>query len=116
MQKLLKPPEWAEETADEPPQQHPKEDEDAGNVVGKAELGRAYHRLECSHRAGTGRARAGIAVQPRDADVLSAALIQRSFCKIGQVEIGQQGSPGLYKAPEAGKGRKLFLILRNKEC
>ena len=83
MQKLLKPPERAEETADEPPQQHPKEDEDAGNVVGKAELGRAHHRLECSHRTGTGRARAGIAVQPRHADVFSAALIQRSFCKIG---------------------------------
>ena len=79
MQKLLKPPEWAEETADEPPQQHPEEDEDAGNVVGKAEFGRAHHRLKRPHRAGTGSARAGIAVQPRDADVFSAALIQRSL-------------------------------------
>ena len=86
------------------PSSTPKEDEDAGDVVGKAELGRAHHRLECSHRAGTGRARAGIAVQPRHADVFSAALIQRPFGKIGQVDIGQKGRPGLYKAPEAGKG------------
>ena len=83
MQKLLKPAERAQKAADEPSQQHPEEDEDAGDVVGKAELGRAHHRLECSHRTGTGRARAGIAVQPRHADVFSAALIQRSFCKIG---------------------------------
>ena len=88
MQKLLKPPERAEETADEPSQQHPEEDQDAGDVVGKAEFGRAYHRLKCSHRAGTGSARAGIAVQPRDADVFSIALIQRSFSKVGQVDVG----------------------------
>ena len=104
MQKLLKPPERAEETADEPPQQHPEKDEDAGDIVGKAEFGGAYHRLKCSHRAGTGSARAGIAVQSRHADVFSAALIQRSFGKVGQMNVGQKGRPGLYKAPEASKG------------
>ena len=104
MQKFLKPAERAEEAADEPPQQHPEEDENAGDVVGKAEFGRAHHRLECSHRAGTGRARAGIAVQPRDADVFSIALIQRSFSKVGQVDVGLKGRCGLYKAPEPGKG------------
>ena len=104
MQKLLKPPERAEETADEPPQQHPEENEDAGDVVGKAEFGGAYHRLKRSHRAGTGSARAGIAVQPRYADVFATALIQRSFGKVGQMNVGQKGRPGLYKAPEASKG------------
>ena len=88
MQKLLKPPERAEETADETSQQHPEEDQDAGDVVGKAEFGRAHHRLKRPHRAGTGSARAGIAVQPRDADVFSIALIQRSFSKVGQVDVG----------------------------
>ena len=104
MQKLLKPPEWAQKAADEPPQQHPEKDEDAGDIVGKAEFGRAYHRLKCSHRAGTGSARAGIAVQPWHADVFSAALIQRSFGKVGQMNVSQKGRPGLYKAPEASKG------------
>ena len=104
MQKLLKPPERAEKAADKTPQQHPEKDEDAGDVVGKAEFGRAHHRLECSHRAGTGSARAGIAVQPRHADVFSAALIQRPFGKVGQVDVGQKGRPSLYKAPEASKG------------
>ena len=88
MQKLLKPAERAEKATDEPPQQHSEEDQDAGDVVGKAEFGRAYHRLKCPHRAGTGSARAGIAVQSRHADVFSAALIQRPFGKVGQVEIG----------------------------
>ena len=104
MQKLLKPPERAEETADETSQQHPEEDQDAGDVVGKAEFGRAHHRLKRPHRAGTGSARAGIAVQPRYADVFSAALIQRPFGKVGQVDIGQKGRPSLYKAPEPGEG------------
>ena len=104
MQKLLKPAERAEETTDEPSQQHSEEDQDAGDVVGKAEFGRAYHRLKCSHRAGTGSARAGIAVQSRHADVFSAALIQRPFGKVGQMNVGQKGRPGLYKAPEPGKG------------
>ncbi len=71
MQKLLKPPERAEETADEPPQQHPEKDEDAGDVVRKAEFGRAHHRLKRSDRAGARCARTGIAVQPRDADVFA---------------------------------------------
>ena len=104
MQKLLKPAERAEKAADEPSQQHPEKDEDAGDVVGEAEFGRTHHRLECSHRAGTRSARAGIAVQPRYADVFSTALIQRPFGKVGQVDIGQKGRPGLYKAPEPGKG------------
>ena len=30
------------------PSSTPKEDEDAGDVVGKAELGKSHHRLECS--------------------------------------------------------------------
>ena len=104
MQKLLKPPERAEETADEPSQQHSEEDQDAGYVVGKAEFGRAHHRLKRSHRAGTGSARAGIAVQPRDTDVFATALIQCPFGKVGQVDVGQKGRPSLYKAPEASKG------------
>ena len=104
MQKLLKPAERAQKAADEPSQQHPEENQDAGDVVGKAEFGRAYHRLKRSHRAGTGSARAGIAVQSRHADVFSAALIQRSFGKVGQMNVGQKGRPGLYKAPEPGKG------------
>ena len=104
MQKLLKPPERAQKATDEPSQQHPEEDQDASDVVGKAEFGGAYHRLERSHRAGTGSARAGIAVQPRYADVFSAALIQRPFGKVGQMNVGQKGRPGLYKAPEPGEG------------
>ena len=88
MQKLLKPAERAQKAADEPSQQHSEEDEDAGDVVGKAEFGRAYHRLKCPHRAGTGSARAGIAVQPRYADVFATALIQCPFGKVGQVEVG----------------------------
>ena len=104
MQKFLKPAERAEEAADEPPQQYPEEDKDAGDVVGKAELGGTHYRLERPHRAGTGSARAGIAVQSRHADVFSAALIQRPFGKVGQVDIGQKGCPGLYKAPEPGEG------------
>ena len=75
------------------PSSTPKRDEDAGDVVGKAELGGTHHRLERPHRAGTGRARAGIAVQSRHADVFSAALIQRPFGKVGQVDIGQKGLP-----------------------
>ena len=88
MQKLLKPAERAQKAADEPPQQHPEENQDAGDVVGKAEFGGAYHRLKRSHRAGTGSARAGIAVQPRYADVFATALIQCPFGKVGQVEVG----------------------------
>ena len=60
--------------------------------------------MERPHRTGTGSARAGIAVQSRHADVFSAALIQRPFGKVGQVDIGQKGCPGLYKAPEPGEG------------
>ena len=84
MQKLLKPPERAEETADEPSQQHPEKDENAGDVVGKAEFGRAHYRLKRPHRAGTGSARAGIAVQPRDADVFSIALIHNCLSWLSQ--------------------------------
>ena len=90
MQKFLKPAERAEEAADEPPQQHPEEDENACDVVGKAELGGTHHRLERPHRAGTGSARAGIAVQSRHADVFSASLIQRTK------QAGRYSTSGIY--------------------
>ena len=38
MQKILQPAERAEKAADKPPQQHPQQNQDAGNVIGKPEF------------------------------------------------------------------------------
>ena len=46
MQQLLKPAERAEEAADEAAQQHAKQDEDAGDVIGKLKFGRADDSLK----------------------------------------------------------------------
>ncbi len=46
MQQLLKPAEGAQKTADKASQQDSQQNEKACDIIGKAELGRAHHRLK----------------------------------------------------------------------
>ena len=104
MQQLLKPAEGTEKAADKAPQQNAQQNEKACDIIGEAELRRAHHCLKRSDGAGTGRRRAGVAVQPRHADGLSRALIQSALEEIRQMQVGQQRRSRLDPAPEAGHG------------
>ena len=104
MQQLLKPPEGAEKAADKAPQQYAKQDEKACDIIGKAELGRANHRLKRSDGTGSGGRRTGVAVQSRYADGLPRPLIQSAFSEVRQMQVGQQRRPRLNPSPEAGDG------------
>ena len=112
MQQLLKPAERAEEAADEAAQQHAKQDEDAGDVIGKLEFGRADDSLKRADGARARRSRTGVAVQPRHADGLARAAVELAFEKVRQVEIGQKCRTGLHQTASAGeqKGKWFFLI------
>ena len=79
VQQLLEPAKGAQKPADDPPQQHPQQNQNAGDVIGKAELGGADHRLKGADGTGTRCAGTGIAVQPGDAHIFSLALVQCSF-------------------------------------
>ena len=87
MQQLLKPAEGTEEAADKTPQQHAQQNEKACDIVGEAELGRAHHCLKRPDRAGPGRCRTGVAVQPRHADSLPRPLIQSALEKVRQMQV-----------------------------
>ena len=90
MQQLLKPAERAQEAADEAAEQYAEEDQKAGDVVGEAEARRTDHGLEGTDRAGAGRRRAGIAVEPRNAGDLALPLVDAARPEIRQVEVREQ--------------------------
>ena len=112
MQKFLKPAERAEEAADEAAQQHAKQDEDAGDVIGKAEFGRADDSLKRADGTRARRSRTGVAVQSRHAHGLACAAIERTREEVRQVQIRQQSRAGLDQSAPAGeqKGKRFFLI------
>ena len=66
-----------------------QQNEEACDIIGKAEFGRAYHRLKRPDGTGAGGRRAGIAVQSRHADGFPRPLIQSSLEEIRQVQVGQ---------------------------
>ena len=112
MQQLLKPAERAEEAADEAAQQHAKKDEDAGDVIGKLEFGRADDSLKRADGTRARRTRARVAVQSRHAHGLACAAIERTREEVRQVQIRQQSRAGLDQSAPAGeqKGKRFFLI------
>ena len=89
MQQFLKPAEGTQKTADKASQQDSQQNEETCDIIGKAELGRPNHRLKRTDGTGTGGRWAGVAVQPRHADVFPCALIQASFEEVRQVQVGQ---------------------------
>lgn len=100
VQQLLKPAERAQEAADEAAEQHAEEDQEAGDVVGEAEARRADHSLKGTDRAGTGRRRARIAVEPRNAGDLALPLVDAARPEIRQVEVCEQRRLRLNTAAE----------------
>lgn len=100
VQQLLEPAERAQKAADEAAEQYAEEDQEAGDVVGEAEARRADHGLEGTDRAGTGRRRAGIAVEPRNAGDLALPLVDAACPKIRQVEVREQRRHRLDAAAE----------------
>ena len=89
MQQFLKPAEGTQKTADKASQQDSQQNKETCDIIGKAELGRPHHRLKRTDGTGTGGRWAGVAVQPRHADVFSRALIQPAFKEVRQVQVGQ---------------------------
>ena len=89
MQQFLKPAEGTQKTADKASQQDSQQNEETCDIIGKAELGRPHHRLKRTDGTGTGGRWAGVAVQPRHADVFPCALIYASFEEVRQVQVGQ---------------------------
>ena len=67
---------------------------------GEAEARRADHGLKCTDRAGAGRRRAGIAVEPRNADDLALPLVDAPRPEVRQVEVREQGRRPLDPAAE----------------
>lgn len=117
VQQLLKPAERAEKAADEPSEQHAQQDQQAGDVIAEAEAGRADDCLKRADGARARRARAGIAVQSGHTDPLAVALIQSAGKEIRQVDVGEQGGGGLYRAAQADEqGERSFTQCRRTPC
>ena len=89
MKQFLKPAEGTQKTSDKASQQDSQQNEETCDIIRKAELGRPNHRLKRTDGTGTGGRWAGVAVQPRHADVFPCALIQASFEEVRQVQVGQ---------------------------
>ena len=114
MQQLLQPAERAQKAADEPPEQHAEQDQNAGDIIRKAEFGRADHRLKRPDRARARCRRAGIAVQAGHADGLALALIDAALEEVWQVDVGQQRRRRLDPAakPAQEQGNRLFFLIQ----
>ena len=120
VQQLLKPAEGAQEAAHEPPQQNAQQDQRTGNVVGKPKLGRSDHRLNRPNGARSRSGGAGVAVEPRHADVLAFSPVNLPLEQVGQMGVGQKRGAGLQQSPKpgekAGNGRSLWLCLLLIQC
>src|SRR5699024_677781 len=128
VQQVLHEAEGAEPAADEAAQQRAYEEQETHCVEGEPVVPVPQHGLERAYGAGPERARAGIAVEPRDADALEFALVDGALGKAGGVAVRQrrpaqlhrrarvaaQGArelsqglctPGRYSRPCAGRSR-----------
>ena len=95
VQKVLQKAERAEEAADCAADQGADEDQDAGDIVGQFEFQAAEITLQGTYRAGADRAGAGVAVESRNANGLSGALVDLSFEESLEVGVLQERCNGL---------------------
>lgn len=103
MEQLLQPAEGAEKAADKSSEQNADENQHACDVIGKLELGRADHCLHCPDGTRPCRTRAGIAIQPRHADLLGIAAENGSLKEIRQMDIGEECCEQLYFSAQVRK-------------
>ena len=96
MEQLLKPAEGAEKAADKAPQENAEKYQDAGHIVGKAELGTPDDRLKRPDRTGTRSRGTGITVETGRTGEFSLALIDAPLQKVRQMNVGEQGGRRLY--------------------
>ena len=88
IQKLLQQTEQAEPAADEPADGGADEDQPAQHIQGKASVPFVQDGLQGADGTGTQRARTGIAVHPRDAEMFERPLIQHGSARYKSSDIG----------------------------
>lgn len=90
MQQILNKSEGAEPSADKAPYNSSHEDEKARYIEGQFKMPASNDSLQRAYRTGAESARAGIAVQPRNADIFQFSLIETGIEKTGKIAVGSQ--------------------------
>ena len=101
MQKLLQPSKRTQKAAYKTPQQHADQNECPGDVIRKAELRRAHHRLKRPDGARARGSRTRVAVEPRHADGFARPLVDASLGKVGQMDVGRERRRRLNQSAES---------------
>ena len=102
VQKLLDEPERADPAADRPPQDEAKQHQRADNIEKRPPRHGRERILKGSERAGADRARAGIAVKPRHADLLAAPGVDIPSDEAFHVRIVENCAVKLHEASSGG--------------
>ncbi len=87
MEKVLKPAEGAQKTADESAEQNSEKQQKPCDIVGKTEFRRADNGLKSPYGARACGSGAGIAIQPRHTDSFCAAHINCTLKEIGEIYV-----------------------------
>ena len=96
MQKVLHQPEGAQPAADEAPQQASEHKEKAQGGEGYLKAPLIQQRLQGPDGAGGHGPGAGVAIQPRNAGVFQATLVDFPVQEAVQVSVGHDGEQQLY--------------------
>ena len=114
MEQLLQPSKRTQEPTHKAPQQHAEQDERARDVIGKAELGRAHHRLKCTDRTCARSRRARIAIKPRHANRFFRALVDAAFGEVWQMDIRNERCYRLNESAKSGQNmrRSVFSFIQ----
>ncbi len=90
VQKILNQAKGAKEAADPAAKQKAKQKNDAKDVIRNGAVAACHRVLQSAQGARAGRARAGIAVQSRSADVFDGSLVDLPVSKALEVRVEQQ--------------------------